>query len=74
MLLALWPHSVPMPHALLWSFHMLSPPIPLLGVGMDAVLVVMGLSHAILSPSREAPPEQVKGFLPLPITHISPVN
>lgn len=33
-----------------------------------------GTPHAILSPPREAPAEQVEGFLPLPITHISPVN
>lgn len=74
------PHIVPCHswsghHQELWHAVPSCPcPAPLLRVGMDAGLLRMGLPHAIPSPCGKVPNEQVEGFLPLPITLISPVN
>lgn len=72
------PCALPWAVRLLWGaltcHPLLSPSALLLRHGMDAALVGTGLPHAFPSPHREAPAKQVEGFLPLPITHISPVN
>lgn len=76
------PHACPFPascptvgsQAIVGSSRTPSPPVPILPHCRERGWMLCWWGRHSPVPHGEAPAEQVEGFLPLPIAHISPVN